>query len=136
MCHVLAVRPGGAPTPPGSEAIVPPRIKSGLSSGSWRKRRAATFWSGTCTRTFVTAVTSAPRAGQNRLSPKQPSKLLLIAVCGVQPLTLLLGAPVAVLVAECLGRRLGGHTGDSYGAALVLTEAITLLLLAGLLGTN
>ena len=62
--------------------------------------------------------------------------LLLIAVCGVQPLALLLGAPVAVLVAECLGRRLGGHTGDSYGAALVLTEAITLLLLAGLLGTN
>ena len=62
--------------------------------------------------------------------------LLLIAVCGAQPLALLLGAPVAVLVAECLGRRLGGHTGDSYGAALVLTEAITLLLLAGLLGTN
>ena len=62
--------------------------------------------------------------------------LLLLAVCGVQPLVLLLGAPVAVLVAEWLGRRLGGHTGDSYGAALVLTEAVTLLLLAGLLGTN
>lgn len=62
--------------------------------------------------------------------------LVLFAVAGVQPLHLLLGAPVAVLVSECLGRRLGGHTGDSYGAALVLSEAITLLLLAGLLGTS
>jgi len=60
----------------------------------------------------------------------------VLAVCGVQPLALLVGAPVAVLVAECLGRRLGGHTGDSYGASLVLSEAITLLLLAGLLGTS
>ena len=62
--------------------------------------------------------------------------VVLLAVCGVQPLALLVGAPVAVLVADSLGRRLGGHTGDSYGASLVLSEAITLLLLAGLLGTS
>jgi len=37
---------------------------------------------------------------------------------------------MAVVVAEGLGRRLGGHTGDSYGAVLVLTEAFTLVLLA------
>ena len=46
------------------------------------------------------------------------------------------GAPVAVGVAERLGRRLGGHTGDSYGAVVVVTEAITLLLLAGLAAAN
>ena len=57
-------------------------------------------------------------------------------MAGVAPLPLLIGAPVAVLVPEYLGRRLGGHTGDSYGSALVLSEAITLLLLAGLLGAS
>ena len=57
---------------------------------------------------------------------------LALLACWVGPLRLLLGAPAALLVAERLGRRLGGHTGDSYGAAVVLTEAITLLLLAGL----
>lgn len=62
--------------------------------------------------------------------------LVLLAMAGVAPLPLLIGAPVAVLVPECLGRRLGGHTGDSYGSALVLSEAITLLLLAGLLGAS
>ena len=46
---------------------------------------------------------------------------------------LLLGGVVAILVAQSLGRRLGGHTGDSYGAVLVLTEMITLLGLALLL---
>ena len=54
----------------------------------------------------------------------------------VAPLPLLIGAPVAVGVAERLGRRLGGHTGDSYGAVVVVTEAITLLLLAGLAAAN
>jgi adenosylcobinamide-GDP ribazoletransferase len=54
----------------------------------------------------------------------------------VAPLPLLIGAPVAVGVAERLGRRLGGHTGDSYGAVVVQTEAITLLLLAGLAAAN
>ena len=56
--------------------------------------------------------------------------LLGLAMAGVAPVPLLAGAPVAVLVAERLGRRLGGHTGDSYGASLVLTEAFTLLLMA------
>jgi adenosylcobinamide-GDP ribazoletransferase len=54
----------------------------------------------------------------------------------VAPLPLLIGAPVAVGVAERLGRRLGGHTGDSYGAVVVVSEAITLLLLAGLAAAN
>ena len=56
--------------------------------------------------------------------------LLGLAMAGVAPVPLLAGAPVAVLVAERLGRHLGGHTGDSYGASLVLTEAFTLLLMA------
>ena len=46
------------------------------------------------------------------------------------PLSVLAGLPVAVLCAERLGRRLGGHTGDSYGAALVMTEGFTLLVLS------
>ena len=62
--------------------------------------------------------------------------VLLLSLIGAEPLAVLMGAPVSVLVADRLGRRLGGHTGDSYGASLVLTEAITLLLLAGLLGTS
>ncbi|MED5164462.1 MAG: adenosylcobinamide-GDP ribazoletransferase, partial [Cyanobacteriota bacterium] len=37
------------------------------------------------------------------------------------------------LVPEVLGRRLGGHSGDSYGASVVLVETFTLLLLAVLL---
>ena len=64
----------------------------------------------------------------------------LIVILGfsfsIPPLDLLIGAPVALLVAERLGRKLGGHTGDSYGAALVMTEAVTLLLLAGLAGSS
>ena len=57
--------------------------------------------------------------------------MLLLALV-IPPLQLLVGAPVGWVVSEQLGRRLGGHTGDSYGAVLVWTEAITLLLLAGL----
>ena len=68
--------------------------------------------------------------------------LLLLVVVGV--LTLPLGASYrgfllmgigvgavpAMLVPEILGRRLGGHSGDSYGASLVLVEMFTLLLMA------
>ncbi|MDP6193303.1 MAG: adenosylcobinamide-GDP ribazoletransferase [Prochlorococcus sp.] len=68
--------------------------------------------------------------------------LLLVVVVGV--LTLPLGASYrgfllmgigvgavpAMLVPEILGRRLGGHSGDSYGASLVLVETFTLLLMA------
>ena len=56
--------------------------------------------------------------------------LLLLLAIRVDPLSLLIGFGVAVLVPERLGRRLGGHTGDSYGATLVLTEAFTLLALS------
>ena len=63
-----------------------------------------------------------------------PTVLVVVLLAGrVAPLPLLLGAPVAILVAQSLGRRLGGHTGDSYGAVLVLTEMITLFGLALLL---
>ena len=58
----------------------------------------------------------------------------LVGLAGlVAPVPLLLGGPVAILVAQSFGRRLGGHTGDSYGAVLVLTEMITLFGLALLL---
>ena len=63
-----------------------------------------------------------------------PSLLVVVLLVGsVGAMPLLLGGVVAILVAQSLGRRLGGHTGDSYGAALVLTEMITLLGLALLL---
>ena len=39
----------------------------------------------------------------------------------------LLGIAAALLPAEWLGRRLGGHTGDSYGATLMICETLTLL---------
>ena len=45
-------------------------------------------------------------------------------------LTLVVGVFSAVVVAESLGRRLGGHTGDSYGACVVWTETLSLMLLA------
>jgi len=43
------------------------------------------------------------------------------------------GVIVCVLTAEGLGRRLGGHTGDSYGAVVVWSEAFILVSLAVLL---
>lgn len=43
---------------------------------------------------------------------------------------LLVGLASALVVAEALGSRLGGHTGDSYGACVVWTETLTLVLLA------
>ncbi|MED5562323.1 MAG: adenosylcobinamide-GDP ribazoletransferase [Cyanobacteriota bacterium] len=55
-----------------------------------------------------------------------PSQMVLMAGIGV-------GVLPAFLVPELLGRRLGGHSGDSYGASVVLVETITLLLLAVLL---
>jgi adenosylcobinamide-GDP ribazoletransferase len=51
---------------------------------------------------------------------------------------LLISVPCGLLaawgVATWLGRRLGGHTGDTYGASVVWTETLTLVLLALLLG--
>ncbi|BEV35586.1 hypothetical protein CREGCYN_03980 [Synechococcus sp. M16CYN] len=57
---------------------------------------------------------------------------LLVLALFIPLFPLLVGAPVSLVVADCLGRHLGGYTGDSYGAAVVITEVFTLLLLAGL----
>ena len=67
-----------------------------------------------------------------------PTLLLLLAtgllVWGLEPRLLiawagvaLLGTCAALCPAEWLGRRLGGHTGDSYGATLMICETLTLL---------
>ena len=67
-----------------------------------------------------------------------PTLLLLLLtgllLWGLQPKlfmawtgVVLLGTSAALLPAEWLGRRLGGHTGDSYGATLMLCETLTLL---------
>jgi adenosylcobinamide-GDP ribazoletransferase len=60
--------------------------------------------------------------------------LLLLAVlvpltgwCGWWP-PALLGLVPALVVPHRLGRRLGGHTGDSYGACVEWSEALALLL--------
>jgi len=41
-----------------------------------------------------------------------------------------IGLLAALLPAEWCGRRLGGHTGDTYGACVVVAEASFLLLMA------
>ena len=46
------------------------------------------------------------------------------------PLNGLLAAVPALLVPLWLGRRLGGHSGDSYGACVEWSEALGLLLIA------
>ncbi len=51
----------------------------------------------------------------------------LFSVC------ILIGIVPTLIVPHLLGRRLGGHSGDTYGASLVIVETITLLLLAVLL---
>ncbi len=66
--------------------------------------------------------------------------LLLIALMGVScwltgaggpPLVLLLtGIVPAIAVPVWLGRRLGGHSGDSYGACVEWSESLALLLMA------
>ena len=47
----------------------------------------------------------------------------LVALAGI----VLLGTLSALLPAEWLGRRLGGHTGDSYGATLMICETLMLM---------
>ena len=59
----------------------------------------------------------------------------LLGACwrGVGLPVLLIGAAgfcISGLVAERLGHRLGGHTGDSYGASVVWTETLLLVVLA------
>ena len=42
---------------------------------------------------------------------------------------ILIGVVPGLLIPEQLGRKLGGHSGDSYGACVVITETIIFLLL-------
>jgi adenosylcobinamide-GDP ribazoletransferase len=57
--------------------------------------------------------------------------LLLIATCSQGwPAVGLWGVLPAVLVPLWLGRRLGGHSGDSYGACVEWSESLALLLAA------
>jgi adenosylcobinamide-GDP ribazoletransferase len=77
-----------------------------------------------------TAAFSSPIMDRPLVGCLVPTLLACLAFAPfVDPLPLLIGAPVASpgVAQSVLGRRLGGHTGDSYGAVLVLTEAITLL---------
>ena len=65
----------------------------------------------------------------------RPVALLLALLAGLSwrlqaPAAVLLGVGPAVLVPLWLGRRLGGHSGDSYGACVEWAEALALLLMA------
>lgn len=55
------------------------------------------------------------------LTPSNNLAVLPAIGCGLIP---------ALAVPQWLGMRLGGHSGDTYGASMVLTETITLFLLA------
>jgi adenosylcobinamide-GDP ribazoletransferase len=72
------------------------------------------------------------------LLPAAGVLLTLLGLAGMRgwlPQTLpgLLGMLPALLVPLWLGRRLGGHSGDSYGACVEWTETAVLLLMAGAL---
>jgi len=49
---------------------------------------------------------------------------------------IIIGIFPAIIIPYIIGRKLGGHSGDSYGASLVIVETITLFLLAMILGSN
>ena len=71
------------------------------------------------------------------LLPAALALILLLAVAGAQgwpvrALSGLVGVLPALLVPIWLGRRLGGHSGDSYGACVEWTDTAVLLLMAGL----
>ena len=42
----------------------------------------------------------------------------------------MLGARIAIAIPNIIGSKIGGHNGDSYGASLVITETLTLIILA------
>lgn len=70
------------------------------------------------------------------LRPSLLAVALLLALGGWTqwpPLLPLLAIPPAVAVPLWLGRRLGGHSGDSYGACVEWAEALALLLMAAVL---
>jgi adenosylcobinamide-GDP ribazoletransferase len=83
---------------------------------------------------------STMRSGWDTL----PSLLLMLGVCAwpliahpsdlLMPVLLGSGGVIAPLFAAWFGQRLGGHTGDSYGATVEWTEAIALVVAA--LGMN
>jgi adenosylcobinamide-GDP ribazoletransferase len=70
----------------------------------------------------------------------RPGLVLVVALAllswrlGLAPLALvgLAGLPAALLVPLWLGRRLGGHSGDSYGACVEWGETLALLLSAAM----
>jgi adenosylcobinamide-GDP ribazoletransferase len=63
-----------------------------------------------------------------------PTLILLVLGSPLLKQLPLLSVPICVLcsilVAEWLGRRLGGMTGDGYGAVVMLSETFILLLMA------
>jgi len=46
------------------------------------------------------------------------------------------GLITSILIPHLINKSLGGHSGDSYGASLVITETTNLLLLSIILGPN
>lgn len=82
------------------------------------------------------------RSGAKGLREWFPALLLVLAALGVAVVCQRLlpwvvitttGLIISAGTAEYFGRRLGGHTGDSYGAVVVWSEALILVLLAALL---
>ncbi len=60
------------------------------------------------------------------ISPDNQSNLRLMLAIGA-------GIAISFTIPQLIGSRLGGHSGDSYGASLVVVETLTLLIFALLL---
>ena len=58
------------------------------------------------------------------------SNTLLLIYC------ILYGLITSILIPHLINKSLGGHSGDSYGASLVITETINLLILSIILVPN
>ena len=74
------------------------------------------------------------RRHQKGLGDALPTLVLVVVVSPLLQQLPLLTAPIcllsALVAAEWLGRRLGGMTGDGYGAVVMLSETSSLLLMA------
>ena len=74
------------------------------------------------------------RRHQKGLGDAVPSLILLLVLSPLLQRLPLLTAPLcllsALVAAEWLGRRLGGMTGDGYGAVVMLSETSSLILIA------